>query len=66
MIHTTKGSLNVALLSKDDELEEIDKNYTKTIQDLRNVIAAKEIELTESLILNTEYEHEIKKDERNI
>ena len=43
MIHITKGSLNIALLSKDDELEEMNKNYTKTIQDLRNVIAAKEI-----------------------
>ena len=32
----------------------------KKLKDLKDVIAAKEIELTESLILNAEYEHQIK------
>ena len=32
----------------------------KKLKDIKDVIAAQEIELTESLILNAEYEHQIK------
>ena len=56
-------SFNVALLSKDEELEELNeelnKHYMKEFKDLKEVIAAKEIELADSLILNAEYENKI-------
>ena len=37
----------------------------KKLKNLKAVIAAKEIELTESLILNAEYEHKIKTSKEN-
>ena len=55
----TKESFNVALVSKDEELKEVNKSYMKELQDLKKVIAEKEIKLTDSFILNTKYEHQI-------
>ena len=63
-INLTNESFNVALFTKDEELEELNeelnKHYMKELQDLKNVIAAKEIELSDSQLLNSEYEHQIK------
>ena len=49
----TKESFNVALVSKDEELKEVNKSYMKELQDLKKVIAEKKIKLTDSFILNT-------------
>ena len=40
------------------DIKEVNKSYMKELQDLKKVIAEKEIKLTDSFILNTKYEHQ--------
>ena len=40
-MHLTRESFNASLLSKDDELKELNRKYLGELQDLKKVIAGK-------------------------